>query len=68
MALLELASADAFECDQIVVCVDRTASSEEVDDVTRSLFWVGFEIMMLDAWAGESGCISDRCLFLGMET
>ena len=67
MALLELASADSFECGKLVVCVDRTASNEKVSEVTRSLSWVGFELMMLDAWAGESGCISDRWLFLGMD-
>ena len=67
MALLELASADGFACSQLVICVDRTANSEEIEDVTRDLGWVGFEMMMLDAWAGESGCISDRWIFLGMD-
>ena len=67
MALLELASADGFECSRLVLCVDRTAGNEEVEDVTRDLGWVGFELMMLDAWTDESGCISDRWLFFGMD-
>lgn len=67
MALLELASAKGFECSRLVICVDRTAGNEEAEDVTRDLGWVGFELLMLDAWAGESGCISDRWLFLGMD-
>ena len=68
MALLELASADGIECDKLVICVDRTASKEETDDVTRDLGWVGFELMILDSWAGRKGCISDRWIFLSMET
>lgn len=67
MALLELASSDAFACSQLVVCLDRTAGREDVEDVSRDMKWVGFELMMLDAWAGASGCISDRWLFLGMD-
>ena len=67
MALLELSSSEGFECSQLVVCVDRSAGNEAVEDVTRDLGWVGFELMMLDAWAGENGCISDRWLFLGMD-
>lgn len=67
MALLELASADGIDCSQLVVGVDRNASKEETEDVTRDLGWVGFELLMLDAWAGESDCISDRWLFLGMD-
>ena len=67
MALLELAGADGFECDRLVVSVDRTAGNEAVEDVSRDLGWVGFELMMLDAWAGTSGSISDRWLFLSMD-
>ena len=68
MALLELASSESFECNQLVACVDRTTSDkEESDDLTRNLHWVGFELGMLDNWAGEKGCISDRWLFLSME-
>ena len=67
MALLELASSEGFECDQLVVCVDRSPGQEAVEDVTRDLGWVGFELMMLDGWARTSGALSDRWLFLGMD-
>ncbi|EMC95976.1 hypothetical protein BAUCODRAFT_123255 [Baudoinia panamericana UAMH 10762] len=67
MALLELASSDAFDCSQLVVCVDRTAKDEDVKDTTRDLGWVGFELIMLDAWAGDEACISDRWIYLAMD-
>jgi hypothetical protein len=67
MSLLELASSDGFECDQLVVCVDRHAGQENVADVTRDLGWVGFELMMLDAWNGGRGSVSDRWIFLSMD-
>jgi len=66
VALLELAD-NSLDCSQLVVCVDRTADNDDTEDITRDLGWVGFELMMLDAWAGQAGCISDRWLFLGME-
>ena len=67
MALLELASSDAFGCSQLVVGVDRTAMEEDVKDTTRDLGWVGFELIMLDAWSGDRGCTSDRWIFTGMD-
>ena len=67
MALLELASSEYFDCEQLVLCVDRTASKDELDETTRNLHWVGFELTMLDQWAGDKDCISDRWLFLGMD-
>lgn len=69
MTLMELASGHAFECSQLVVGVDRLASAEEIKDTVRDLGWVGFELMMLDAWAGraELACTSDRWLFLGID-
>lgn len=66
-ALLELAETDALDCSQLVICVDRTADKEATEDVTHDLGWVGFELMMLDAWAEQSNCISDRWLFLSMD-
>lgn len=67
MALLELADTDGIDCNQLVVCVDRTAEAADAEDLTRDLGWVGFELMMLDQWAGVDGFISDRWIFLGME-
>lgn len=73
MALLELTSHPDISCDQLIACVDRTAGGHSEDDedevlsVTRDLKWVGFELTMLDGWAGEKDCLSDRWLFLGMD-
>ncbi|EME81487.1 uncharacterized protein MYCFIDRAFT_140215, partial [Pseudocercospora fijiensis CIRAD86] len=67
MSLLELASSDHFDCTDIVICIDRSADSEDFKDLMRSLNWVGFELTMLEAWTGSEGCISDRYVFLGMD-
>lgn len=67
MALLELASSEAFECSKLVICVDRTADQEDVKDLHRDLGWVGFELIMLDEWAGEEGCLGDRWILLGID-
>jgi len=66
MSLLELASSAHFDCEQLIVSVDRTADDADVQDLTKSLGWVGFELTMLDDWAA-AGCISDRYIFLGMD-
>ncbi|KAK5115784.1 hypothetical protein LTR62_000873 [Meristemomyces frigidus] len=63
MALLELASSESFDCSQLVVCVDRGTDGEDVKD----LGWVGFELTMLDEWAGEKGCISESWVYLKMD-
>ncbi len=68
MALLELASDEEIDCEHLVVCVDRQAGHEEMTDVARDLKWVGFELLTLDAWSGAKNSISDRWLFLGMDT
>ncbi|CAK3906426.1 ornithine decarboxylase antizyme like [Lecanosticta acicola] len=68
MSLLELASSDHFDCSQLIICVDRTADEEEVQDLTKSLGWVGFELSMLEDWTpAAEGCISDQYIFLGMD-
>ncbi|WPB06966.1 uncharacterized protein RHO25_011626 [Cercospora beticola] len=81
MSLLELASSDHFDCTELVIGIARPAveeshsadSSDEAEpeeqfkDLNRSLAWVGFELTMLEAWAGPEGCISDRYVFLGMD-
>lgn len=79
MSLLELASSDHFDCTELVVGIERPAAevlpanSEEAEraetfkDLNRSLAWVGFELTMLEAWAGSEGCISDHYIFLSMD-
>lgn len=67
MSLLELSASKEFDCTQLVVCVDRTAESEDIKDLTRDLGWVGFELTTLDVWSNRTACTSDRWLFLEME-
>ena len=68
MSLLELASSDHFGCTQVVIAVERGAARDEVEDVTRNLHWVGFELSLLEGWvAGAAGGVSERWLFLSME-
>ena len=67
MTLLELASCNELACDRLVVGVDREAAPEDVEDITRDLGWVGFELTTLQPWSGTKGTISDRWLFLSMD-
>lgn len=64
---MELASSDALDCNQLIVCVDRTAGREDAQDLTKDLGWVGFELTMLDAWSDTDACTSDRWTFLSMD-
>ncbi len=68
MALLELASSSDFACDQLVICLDRTADAEETQDLARDLKWTGAELTTLEAWSGQKDCISDRWMFMAMDT
>lgn len=67
MALIELAST-AFDCPQMVICVDRNVDVLESAALLKSLRWVGFDLVKLDMWAREKAVSSSReWLFLGME-
>lgn len=71
MALLELSGSDDFNCNNLVVCLDRSADAEDLKDLTHNLGWVGFELTTLDRWAKSANantpCVSDRWIFLDME-
>jgi len=68
MALLELCGTDDFECEHLVVCLDRQCDDAEISELSRDLGWVGFELMTLDTWSDGTVCTSERWLFLGMES
>ena len=68
MTLLELAGSDAMSCERLMICVDRHVPKHNMDEVIRALGWVGFELATLDFWAGAAGCVSDRWLFLTLDT
>lgn len=66
VALIELAETP-LECSRLVVCVDRAMEPEEMESLTKGLQWAGFELDMLDQWAGIRDVTSDKWLFMGME-
>ncbi|KAK3116473.1 hypothetical protein LTR53_003137 [Teratosphaeriaceae sp. CCFEE 6253] len=65
LAMLELT--DSFDCSELVVCLDRHANDADVRETIRDLGWVGFGLVGLDSWSGESGCTSSSWTFLSME-
>jgi len=67
MSLLELSSGGDFDCSKLVVCVDREADTEDINDLSRDLGWVGFELTTLAYWSNRTVCTSDRWVFLEME-
>jgi len=67
MALIELSSS-AFECEQLVICIDRNMEEVEMKSLMKSLRWVGFELITLEMWSkGATVPTSNKWLFLGME-
>lgn len=66
MALIELASS-TFECQQVVICLDRSISQADSKSLLRSLKWVGFDLITLEMWAQERDITSEKWLFLGLE-
>lgn len=67
MALIELASAAPFECDSLVLCLDRDMHAKQMQRVTRDLGWVGFGLATLDSWGSSEKVLSARWLFLSMD-
>jgi hypothetical protein len=68
MALLELCSLSDFDCTRLVVCLDRHSDPENMKGLMRDLGWVGFEPLTLAEWTNSANIVSDRWVFLGMET
>lgn len=66
MALIELADGP-LDCSHIVTCIDRRIPSEEVKSLSKSLQWVGFEMITLDHWANDLDVTSKKWMFMGME-
>lgn len=68
MALLELREVDYFSHDRLVVCVDRTVEQQDRDRLTKNLGWVGFSLTTLNEYAQGEALISDKWLFMDIET
>ena len=66
MALLELCEVDQFSCNRLVICIDRHA--DQKDTLIKDLGWIGFSLTTLDDFAHEDELISDKWLFMDMET
>lgn len=76
MSLIELASHEAFACNNLIIAIDRHSTmQEERKGLIRDLGWVGFEPTTLDRWSGSptsstglhGGVVSDTWLLVGME-
>lgn len=68
MALLELCEVDHFSCDRLVVCIDRHTDQLARDTLTKDLGWIGFSLTTLDEFARGDELLSDKWLFMDMET
>ena len=68
MALLELCELDHFSCSRLVVSIDRDTDSLARDTLVKDLGWIGFELTTLQDFSAEGDVISDKWLFLEMET
>lgn len=67
MALLELCSIPAFDCSQLVACLDRRLPTNDGRGLRRDLGWVGFEPVTLAVWTDSDDIVSARWLLLGMD-
>ncbi|KAF2422451.1 hypothetical protein EJ08DRAFT_690036 [Tothia fuscella] len=68
VALLELCSVADVDCSCLVACLDRQSDNEAMKGLMRDLGWVGFEPLTLMEWTRSDDIISDRWIFLGMDT
>jgi hypothetical protein len=68
MALLELCEMDSFSCSRLVVSIDRYTEPVAMDTLVKDLGWIGFELTTLKDFTGEGEVISDKWLFLEMDT
>lgn len=66
MALIELADGP-LDCSHIVTCIDRRIPVDEARSLSKSLQWVGFDMITLDHWAHDLDVTSKRWMLMGME-
>ncbi|PNP77195.1 hypothetical protein FNYG_09495 [Fusarium nygamai] len=66
MALIELADGP-LDCAHIVTCIDRRIPADDVHSLTKSLQWVGFDMVTLDHWAHGLDVTSKKWMLMGME-
>lgn len=66
VAMIELAETP-LGCSRLIVCIDRSIETEELQPLTKGLQWAGFELETLDHWAGVRDVTSKKWLFMGVE-
>ncbi|KAF5537212.1 ornithine decarboxylase antizyme [Fusarium mexicanum] len=66
MALIELADGP-LDCAHVVTCIDRRIPADDVHSLTKSLQWVGFDMVTLDHWAHGLDVTSKKWMLMGME-
>ncbi|KAF1939849.1 hypothetical protein EJ02DRAFT_504507 [Clathrospora elynae] len=67
-ALLELCGLDYFSCDRLVLCIDRATEPTARETLTKDLGWIGFGLTTLDEFSQGYELLSDKWLFMDMET
>ncbi|KAH9874085.1 hypothetical protein IAQ61_004713 [Plenodomus lingam] len=67
-ALLELCEVDYFSCSRLVVCIDRHTEPTARNTLTKDLGWIGFSLNTLNEFADGGELLSDKWLFMDMET
>jgi hypothetical protein len=66
MALIELADGP-LDCAHIVTCIDRRIPADDAHSLSKSLQWVGFDMVTLDHWAHDLDVTSKKWMMMGME-
>jgi len=70
MALLELCELAEFQCERLVVCLDRGAEPGALEALAKDLGWIGFQLATLVEFAEGLACpeiVSERWLFMEMD-
>lgn len=68
MALLELCGVDYFSCTRLVVCIDRHTPKPALDVLSKDLGWIGFQLTTLREFAEAGDVLSNKWLFMEMDT
>lgn len=68
MALLELCDVPYFSCPRLIVSIDRETEKSDMDTLIKDLGWIGFQLTTLNGFTEDVDLISDKWLFMDMET
>ncbi|KAF1979866.1 hypothetical protein BU23DRAFT_576723 [Bimuria novae-zelandiae CBS 107.79] len=68
MALLELCAVDYFNCSRLVVCIDRHTPQKSLEVLSKDLGWIGFQLTTLREFSNDGDVISNKWLFMEMDT